>query len=161
MITQSELKSLLNYDAETGIFTWKVETKKIKNGQEAGYIRKDGYKSIGINKKYYMAHRLAWLYVHGYIPKVIDHSNHNLIDNSINNLRECTTTQNQWNRKVNKHSISGIKGVSWNKLTEKWLVRLTINGNRKVLGYFNNIELASKAYKEAAQKFHGEFYCEC
>lgn len=67
-LTQKELKELLDYDPNTGIFTWKTPTsKRIKKGTRAGNDS-HGTISITINKKHYRANRLAWLYMTGEWP---------------------------------------------------------------------------------------------
>ena len=89
MITQSKLKELVNYDQDTGIFTWKKRTSnRIKIGDIIGNLHNCGYIEMGVNGKRYLAHRLAWLYVYGYMPKLIDHINTNKQDNRICNLYE-------------------------------------------------------------------------
>ena len=88
MITQSELKKILNYNPDTGIFT-----KVLKNGtiQRRGFSYARVYIGITINRKTYLAHRLAWLYMTGEFPKYMtDHINGNTEDNSFSNLREST-----------------------------------------------------------------------
>lgn len=151
MITQSELKYKLHYNENTGIFT------RIKTGEIAGFIR-NGYIIIGINQKEYRAHRLAWLYVYGYMPnKFIDHINLNKSDNRICNLRQATKSQNAMNVKLSSKNKSGYKGVSWNKEKNKWKVALKLNGIQKHFGYFSNLEFASLVAKEAINKYHKEF----
>ena len=63
----------------------------------AGSPNKRGYIRIGIAKKYYMAHRLIWLYHRGWLPEALDHKNGNPSDNRMSNLRPATQTQNRWN----------------------------------------------------------------
>ena len=152
MITQEFIKSVLNYDKETGIFTW------IKNGKVAGYKQKDGYVRFNFNNKHYRAHRLAWLYVYGIYPDShIDHINGNTTDNSINNLRLCNRNQNMHNRKLNKNNKAGIKGVCWNRKIGKWHVQIGISGKVKHLGYFDDLEFAELVSVEARDKYHKEF----
>ena len=69
-ITSSKLRQILNYDPETGVFTWKQTDMfhpRLK-GKQAGYL-KAGYRQIEINKTVYRASHLAWLYVHRYWPE--------------------------------------------------------------------------------------------
>ena len=71
----SELKSLLHYDEATGIFTWLVDQKRrqVKSGDIAGTLQKNGYIEIGLMNQRHYAHRLAWYYVTGEWPRLIDH----------------------------------------------------------------------------------------
>jgi hypothetical protein len=87
-----------------------------------------------------------------------DHINGNGLDNRKENLRVCTQTQNNGNRKLNKNSTSGIKGISWNKINKKWKARISTKGKRKHLGYFKNKNDAKKAYTKVAKNYFGEFY---
>jgi hypothetical protein len=158
MITQQELKEFLHYDQDTGIFTWiKTSSKSIKIGYIAGYLHKDGYFRIRLHGNKYLAHRLAWLYVHGYMPDCIDHINNTKNDNRISNLRQATAFENACNRKKASHNTSGIKGVHWCKKDKKWIARINVNNKRIVLGYFNNLEFAELVINEARQKYHGEY----
>ena len=157
MITQSELKRLLNYNPFTGIFTWNIKSAYKKIGSIAGYVAKDGYIRIKINRKSYPAHRLAWIYTYGYLDGILDHINCIKNDNRICNLRKATYSQNQLNKKMSKNNTSGIKGVTWNKNAKKWMAITTVNGKNKNLGYFEDIELAELVVNEARNMYHQEF----
>ena len=160
MITQNELLRILNYNSQTGVFTWLVSTgQRAKIGSVAGSITKSGYQRIVINKKIYFSHRLALLYVYGRFPKeFIDHINHDKSDNRIINLRECNKSQNMQNVVNIKSNKSGIKGVSWCKRTNKWQAFASLNNKSVYLGRYKNINDAADAYKIFAIKHHGEFY---
>jgi hypothetical protein len=71
-LTQTRLKELLTYNHLTGDFHWNVTMNRgrIKKGDLAGITRSDGVRYIGIDKKMYIASKIAWLYVHGYVPTV-------------------------------------------------------------------------------------------
>lgn len=88
MLTQAELKEILNYDPETGIFTWnKRITNRINKGHEAGSIHPDGRVKIGINGKAFRADRLAWLYMTGSVPhRSLIHKNDDVGDSTWTNL---------------------------------------------------------------------------
>lgn len=90
------LLTQLDYDAKSGIFTWKVSRRGVKKGKQAGSIKVDGYRKIRLNKQEYLEHRLAWFYIYKEWPKdIIDG---NKLNNSINNLRESSTRYNGFNR---------------------------------------------------------------
>lgn len=131
-------------------------------GKKAGHINNRGYEAICIGRKIYRAHRLAWVFVYGVIPKEIDHINGIRSDNRIVNLRECSSRQNSYNRKkvIATKTSSVYKGVCWSSYHRKWIARITINGKDKHLGAFINADDAWKAYKEKARELHGAFYRE-
>ena len=158
-LTQAELKEILNYNPDTGIFTWKIKPcNQIHIGDIAGTLNKSkrcGYTVIQINKKRYQTHRLAWLYMTGNFPiNQIDHINHIRTDNRIENLRDVTNQENQFNRSLQKDNTSGYTGVHWHKQANKWVTQIQINGKIIHLGLFNNPEEASQAYQEAKVKYH-------
>lgn len=73
-IDQDLLKSLLHYDPDSGIFTWKVSRGRVKAGKIAGRKSGEGYFQIQIFRRLYQSHRLAWIYMHGEIKsECIDH----------------------------------------------------------------------------------------
>lgn len=88
--------------------------------------------------------------------KVIDHIDHNGLNNKRSNLRICTVAQNTANKRKGKGS-SDFKGVSWHKRDQIWIA--TIHQKRKQLhlGYFNDELEAAKAYDKAAKDLWGEF----
>lgn len=138
MITQQKLKELLHYSPETGIFTWKVRpANRVKVGQEAGSYS-GGYRRIRIDDKRYYGHRLAWLYMYGEFPdRQIDHINEVKDDNRIVNLREASYQLQQQNISSRKNNTSGIKGVYWHKVRQKWMACIVHNYKQIHLGYFD------------------------
>ena len=88
---------------------------------------------------------------------VVDHINHDTLDNRRCNLRVCTSSQNAMNARVPKNSTSGVTGVGWNKDKTKWVARIAIDGCRVLLGYFSNKQDAINARKEAEEKYYGEY----
>ena len=84
---------------------------------------------------------------------VVDHINHNGLDNRKANLRPATRMQNSYNRiYFRKSKLSKYTGVSWHKQKKKWFAQIRYNGQRKFLGYFKDEIHAAKAYDEAAKK---------
>lgn len=126
MIEAQTLKTLLDYDSETGVFTWRDRPKdhfRKKNsyaswktrfvGRRAGCATNEGYVYIGINGRTYAAHRLAFLYVYGYLPPLIDHIDRDKGNNAIRNLRPVDHSENRRNMDpVNRsYSAQGAKNL--------------------------------------------------
>ena len=109
----------MDYDPTTGIFTWRVRRSTMTlAGHKAGYVREDSGRKrifISIKKKKYSAHKLAFLYMIGNIPKEIDHEDRDSTNNKWSNLREATHQQNCFNRKKRSNNTSGYKGVFFDK----------------------------------------------
>jgi hypothetical protein len=157
-LTAEYVRSILDYDAETGVFTWVNARGNLKAGSVAGTVDYQGYVRISINERRYRAHRLAWLYVHGEKINVeIDHINGVKSDNRIANLRTATRSQNEANKAKTQKNTSGYKGVSWHKDVKKWIAHIMVNQKAKYLGSFSTREEAHKAYCSAANDIFGEF----
>lgn len=157
-LTAEKLRSLLAYDASTGVFTWLVTHHRIVAGDIAGQGHPEGYWQITIEGRKYLAHRLAWLYVHGEWPKgELDHENLDRCDNRLGNLRPASRAQNSRNTAIRSTNTSGFKGVSFVKAELRWRATITVDGKQHYLGRFDAPEDAHDAYVEAAARFHGEF----
>lgn len=151
----SKLHSLFDYS--DGLLLWKKTGKGIRGDKIAGNVRPDGYRSIRIEQKAYLAHRLIFLFHHGYMPKYIDHKDGDPTNNRIENLRESTHSQNMMNSKVNSVSRSKIKNVRWNNSCSKWQVLIQVMGKQRHIGVYKDLELAELVAIEARNKYHGEF----
>ena len=156
MMTQELLKSILNYDKHIGIFTWKVKCNVMINiGDVAGSLKQTGYREIAYKQKWYREHKLAFIYEHGYFPKLIDHINGEKADNRIENLREATQSQNQFNsQRINKHNT---RNVRFRKDRNKWVITFYTNNTPKQYGSFDNFDEANKVANELRLQFHGNF----
>ena len=89
--------------------------------------------------------------------RVIDHKNHNTLDNRKSNLRFCTHVQNNGNRRKIKIGTSKFKGVSWCARAKMWIARIHYKSRGYHLGYFSDEVEAAKAYDQAALNIFGEF----
>ena len=148
-----EMKQYLSYDPETGDFTRiKSDNNRVKVGDIAGSLDGNGYIRIRFNLNRYLAHRLVWLFTYGKWPvNQIDHVDGNRSNNKINNLRDVTNQENQFNiTKV--RACSGYMGVT--KLKNSWQAKISLNYKKIYLGTFDTPELASEAYQAAKLKYH-------
>lgn len=151
------MTELLNYDPETGIFTWKAAPKGHPEveGKQAGYMRA-GYLVISIDGKQYPAHRLAWLWIHGIMPSVIDHVNRVKTDNRSVNLRECSRLGNARNHSRSTNGSGLPVGVRKSR-QGRFVSRLRDNGKLITLGTFDTPEQAHSAYLQARKEAFAEF----
>ena len=158
VLDANALRELLDYNAETGMFTWKVKpAPRYKIGKIAGHVNPRDRIVIGINGRLYLASRLAWLYMTGQWPeKDIDHKDGNTLNNRWSNLREATRSQNLANAKIRCGGASRFKGVSWHKGGQKWQAKIKCQ-KFYYLGLFKTEEEAHSAYQEAAKRLFGEF----
>lgn len=155
ILTQSRLRELFDYDPETGVFTRKVSPQRPdRAGKQAGGPSQKYYR-ISIDKRYYQAHNLAWLYVHGHWPvHQIDHINRDGRDNRISNLRDVTPSENQHNLGRDSRNWSGATGVSWCAQTSSWYAQIQYRGTHKYLGRFKNKADAISARQAAKAIYH-------
>ena len=158
---QEELKRILDYDAGTGDLTWKVNVKGLK-GKKAGgprECRRGGtYWRVTVSGKRYGAHRLIWFMVTGAWPTAqIDHRDGNGLNNAWANLRLATNSQNKANTGRYKNSTTGLKGVSVERTTGKFLAQIQKDGQKVYLGLFPSPQQAHEAYLQAAKRLFGEF----
>lgn len=152
------LRSYLDYDKGTGVFTWRVSTR---NGYQAGDVAggtKDarGYRLIGLKGHRYLAHRLAWLHVTGRWPVgQVDHRDTDPSNNRWTNLRDATATVNRQNRrKAQRFNRTGLLGVTWDPVWKKYRSNITVAGRQKFLGRHETAEQAHAAYIAAKRQLH-------
>ena len=148
------------FDHKDGHLYWKKvmhPNKQYLVGQEVGSIHKTGYRHVTWMGKVHKVHRLIFFLEHGYLPKEIDHINGDRQDNRIENLREVTRSENQYNKAMCSNNTSGFRGVNWHKHSKSWVVRVCTKGKTKILGYFKDLELAGLVADEARNLYHGKF----
>lgn len=149
MITQEQLKQLLNYDPETGVFTSRLKNKTVGSISNRGYLR------LNIAKRLYMAHRIAWLYMTGQFPSIeIDHIDGCKLNNKWVNLRQVTRKQNMENTSLFTNNISGYRGVAWYKNNNKWGASVFHNGRR----HFAGLYITEEEAHIAAQQLRNELF---
>ena len=102
----------------------------------------------------------AWLRVHRIIMDcpdgmVVDHINHNRLDNRKGNLRICLQIDNMKNQTLRRNNKSGITGVNKHSYRDCYVARINVDGKRKHIGYYKTLEEAAKARKAAEEKYYG------
>ena len=158
MLTQERLKELFDY--QDGQLIRKtnrgrgVDGNRWKVGTILGSKLDYGYYGASVDFKSYKLHRLVWLWHKGYLPKLqIDHIDGNPSNNSIENLREVTPSQNMQNqRKPRANNKLGFQGVY--KVKNRYRAVVTTNGKGKHIGYFSTPEEAHQAYVLAKREVH-------
>ena len=94
------------------------------------------------------------------IGEVIDHIDHDGLNNCKSNLRICSVAENGRNKiKRNSNSTSMFKGVSYKKSLNKFQAVIYLNYKQIFLGYLTNENEAALACNEAALKYHGDYAC--
>lgn len=156
MITQERLKELFDYQ-DGGLI-------RRKNGKSAVIVNgTKRYERVSVDRSIQSLHRMIYLWHHGYLPKIIDHIDGNRLNNKIENLREVTQQQNCLNSKLKSTSKSLYKNVflqsspkngEWKR---NWVVSLRVDGKRKYIGSFEDLELADLVATEARDKYHGKY----
>lgn len=128
------------------------------------WMHTEGYWCVDLvvsktNRTRFRLHRLIAIH---FIPNpdnlpYVDHIDGNRLNNSIENLRWCTMSQNNMNKGATPGSSSSYKGVSWTKDKNKWKAFTKLNGKMIHLGYHECEEDAARAYDAKARELHGEF----
>jgi len=155
-LTQSKFAIVDNEDYEW-LMQWKWCAAKVRNTFYATRV-------IGtrLNQQTISMHRLI---MNTAKEMQTDHRNHNGLDNRKENIRTCTHSENQHNRKVTHKGTSKYKGVCWKKgitykghqYDGKWCTQITNKDKSIHIGYFNDEIKAAKAYDQKAKELFGEF----
>ena len=150
------LNELIEYDAENGVLTWKVDrSHNTKAGDTCGYSNNKDRQVVEIDGTGYFSHRVIWKMMHGEISKsmTIDHINGNPSDNRLINLRCVSFQENSKNKRMPKNNTSGVIGVSWQKASQVWRAVIGLNGGKIFLGEFKIKQDAIKARKQGEKEY--------
>jgi hypothetical protein len=88
---------------------------------------------------------------------VVDHKDGNVFNNTKENLRPCSVSQNNINRGKQVAGSTKYKGVSWMKSKSAWRARIMKHRREIHLGLFDNECDAALAYNKAALEHFGKF----
>lgn len=165
MPTAEYVRSILDYDPETGILTWKPRADRSKSwntrfaGTRAGWEYDEKgilYRRISLDGKTYREARLIYLWMTGNWPtEEIDHADVDGTNNKWANIRPATRSQNGCNRGRHSNNKVQFKGVT--QKGNRFRARIKVNKQEIHLGMFDTAPLAHQAYCEAARVHHKEF----
>jgi hypothetical protein len=155
-LTATRLREALDYDKETGLFTWLVtNSRRSVAGTIVGLPVPVMYPRIRVDKELYSAHILAWLHAYGKFPiDDIDHIDGNRNNNRLDNLRDVKRNKNMQNLRAPKSNNKiGMLGVSRNG-KNGFSAKITVDGKYVHIGTFGSPELAHDAYLKAKRQLH-------
>jgi hypothetical protein len=174
----SELISLLECDTSTGVLIWKARPIDMFPGKRslarcrswntryagklAGHScqhgKLKGYRVVRILYISYLVHHVVWAIVKGSWPSSLDHRLGKEFGDGIDNLRIANQSQNMQNSRKRNNNKSGFKGVSWDSINAKWVVRIRVpSGKYENLGRFSEASKGHDAYCQRASELYGSF----
>jgi len=158
------LREYFWYEPFSGFLLWNKRTvrshKKINDF--AGLAPdKDGYAYVKFLGKIYQLHRIVWAMQTGKDPGpfIVDHIDRDPTNNSWENLRLASGSQNNFNS-VQKSGSSGYRNVQFDSregLLKPWRVRLRHHGLKKCFGRYESPEEADSVARAARESLRGEF----
>jgi hypothetical protein len=154
-ITSEKARELFDYS--NGVLYWKISPRSGWVGKPVSHKTTNGYLKARVDGKLIPVHRLVWLWHNRELPKLIDHINGVRHDNRIENLRACTEAENCRNRKLDVKNSTGYANVVWKKKNQNYNVQIRVDGKKRHIGVFKDLELAGLVAEEARNKFFGKF----
>lgn len=152
-------RPLSHFKNQHGMNIWNAKYAGKEAGNESGEIKWRRW-MVRINRQSFYRYHVIWALFHERWPTaLIDHKNHNGLDDVISNLREATHLQNTVNSRLSCKNTSGFKGVSYKSDRDKWRARIRVKGKETTLGYYTTKEEAYSVYCEAAKSNFGAFAC--
>lgn len=155
MPTQERLRTLLSYDPTTGLMNWVNHPNRTDlNGKKCGAKRKGGYLCASVDGHKYTVHRLAYKWMTGEEPNIIDHINGVTDDNRWHNIRSVSVHQNNLNTALLSNNKSGENGVFFHEKQNRYHANIRVDNRSIHLGSFETLEEA-KACRKGADKLIG------
>lgn len=153
------VREFIMYDCGSGLALWKKSpARNIKAHSPVGTIHR-GYLVVRFQGKSYPLHRLIWLLETGEDPGefMVDHIDGDRLNNAFENLRLCSNAQNGMNRGATKANKLGVKGVCWDKKAGKYKAHIRIDGKKKHIGNYSDLQSAIDARRSFEIQFFGDF----
>ena len=152
-LTQQRLHELFDY-ADGVLLNKTIRRSQVKVGELAGHQTKRGYTNIRVDGRMYKAHRLIFLFHHGYMPTLIDHIDCDRTNNRIENLRACNKSENGMNR-AGSYGKAAARNVY--RRGDKFQVHMKREGKSHYIGTFNTFSEADAAAASARKEIFGAF----
>jgi HNH endonuclease len=143
-VTAERAREQLDYDPVTGVL--RKRNRQTGKWRVVQSINKDGYFSVRLSRKTYIAHRVIFLVMTGRWPEPgIDHINRDKTDNRWANLREASAAENNNNRgPAVRRPIANVYQMA---NTGRFEARAFIDGRKQRLGTYDTAEEAAEAIK--------------
>ncbi|WCZ57703.1 hypothetical protein K36_108 [Salmonella phage Kenya-K36] len=125
----------------------------MKAGVPAGTPNKAGYLRVTLFQRQEYVHRLIFFMFNNYWPKEIDHIDRDVSNNRIENLRDCSRSQNM----ANRSSPNTVRGVQFNGSSYTARIGNPFSRKTEYIGSYPTEEIAAKAYDIKAKEYFGDF----
>lgn len=150
------LRSLLEYDQQTGLFRWRNPSVRQAREWFKGNKSVRQYRRLYIDGHHYLAHVVAWALVTERWPDLnVEHRDRQQDNNKWLNLRLATPAQNSMNRSRQKNNTTGVHGVS--RFGQRFRAQIRTGGKQIHLGLFDDLSAATAVRKAAEKLYFGEF----
>lgn len=121
------------------------------------YMDTSGYVVNKTDSKITAFHRLVMGLDESDKELQVDHIFHKTNDNRKSQLRIVSPSQNGMNKGKLTNNTSGIRGVWFNKRTNKWCAEIQFHNQKIYLGEYLALEEAAKVRKIAEEKYFKEY----
>lgn len=150
-ISFERIREMLHYCPETGALTWRISRgNQIYAGGTAGTTNAYGYRVVVLDRKFFMVHRLAFMFMLGRMPLHgldVDHIDRNRSNNSWANLREVSRAKNLRNMTAPEHKPPNV-----NRRGNRWQVTFSVENKTKYFGMYPTIEEAVEVAERVREK---------
>ena len=110
----------------------------------------NGYPATCFEGKTQYLHRLL---LNAQLGTIIDHINGDKLDARRCNLRFVTHAENLQNQKLRVDNSTGVRGVSFEQYTQRYLAQIVVNGKRIKKARFATLKEAEVAVKQWRAEF--------
>lgn len=150
-----KVRTIDMFTSQRDMNKWNTRYSLKISGRKRTHKNGKSYWYISLNNKEYLAHRMAWLYVHDKLPSGnIDHIDGNGVNNSISNLRDVDAPTNAKNSRLYKTNKTGLNGVTIHSQNGKYVVKIRSSNKAYSLGCYHDFFEACCVRKSAEKAFN-------